>query len=160
MSLIHEIDYACWIFGIPSTVFAVGGHLSALEMNVEDTASILMSCSNGDVAIPVHIHLDFVRRPRTRTLKIVGDQGSIFWDYYANSLRIFDTSMNSWKTISLEGFERNQMFVDEMQHFVRSIQGKEAPKIQLMDGIRSLAVAIGIKNSISTGEVVEIKPRV
>ena len=28
-TLIHEIDYLAWLFGVPRRVFAIGGHLSA-----------------------------------------------------------------------------------------------------------------------------------
>ena len=42
LSQIHEIDYLYWLFGLPRRVFALGGHLSNLEIDVEDTVEILM----------------------------------------------------------------------------------------------------------------------
>ncbi len=44
LSQIHDLDYAYALFGLPRRVFAVGGHLSSLDVDVEDTASILMEC--------------------------------------------------------------------------------------------------------------------
>ena len=44
LSQIHELDYLYWLFGMPRRVMAMGGHLSSLEIDVEDTASILMEC--------------------------------------------------------------------------------------------------------------------
>ena len=44
LSQIHELDYLYWLFGLPRSVYALGGHLSRLEIDVEDTADILMEC--------------------------------------------------------------------------------------------------------------------
>ena len=158
LSLIHEIDYACWLFGSPTMAFAIGGRLSQLEMDVEDTASILMKCSVEGTMVPVQIHLDFVRRPPTRSLQIVGDQGTIFWDYHSNDLRLFTASSKRWEVFPMEDFQRNQMFLDEMRHFVRCLQGKEKPIVTLRDAIGSLKVALDVKRSMADGNVVEIEP--
>jgi predicted dehydrogenase len=39
LTLVHELDYVYWLFGLPRRLWAVGGHLSRLELDVEDTAS-------------------------------------------------------------------------------------------------------------------------
>ena len=39
---IHEFDYLYALFGLPRRVFAIGGHWSHLEIDVEDVASTLM----------------------------------------------------------------------------------------------------------------------
>ena len=44
VSQIHEFDLLYWMFGLPESVFAVGGHLSSLEIDVELGLSII-SCS-------------------------------------------------------------------------------------------------------------------
>ena len=51
----HELDYALWLFGMPRQVFAVGGQLSRLEVNVEDAVDILMQCQDDGRPLPVHI---------------------------------------------------------------------------------------------------------
>lgn len=40
----HELDYALWLCGMPTRVYAVGGHLSRLELDVEDSVSVLLTC--------------------------------------------------------------------------------------------------------------------
>ena len=156
LSLIHEIDYACWLFGKPSRVFAMGGSLSGLGMDVEDTSSILMECNVAGTAVPVRIHLDFVMRPPTRGLQIVGDQGTLSWNYYENGVRVFTAQSGSWKTIEIEVFGRNQLFLDEMRHFLRCLKGDAEPIVSIKDAIDTLDVALKIKQSMATGSVVEV----
>ena len=45
LSQIHEFDFLYSLFGLPNRIYAMGGHWSELEIDVEDTASILMECS-------------------------------------------------------------------------------------------------------------------
>src|SRR5882762_11946682 len=42
LSQIHELDSIYSLFGVPKRIFALGGHLSSLEIDVEDVASSLL----------------------------------------------------------------------------------------------------------------------
>src|SRR5437764_198404 len=66
----------------PRRVYAVGGHLSNLEVDVEDSVSLLLDCQS----LPVQIHLDYLQRPPQRRCEIVGDAGRARYDYYANEV--------------------------------------------------------------------------
>lgn len=153
LAQIHEMDYLYWLFGMPSRLFAVGGHLSSLEIDVEDVASVLMDCSG----VPVHLHLDYVQRPPSRTLQIVGDSGKILLDLHAAKLLRFDTKGNLAEDISHAEMERNQMFLDEMKHFLACLERRETPLISLSDGAKSLKMALAAKESLATGKVVELR---
>ena len=92
LSQIHEIDYIYWLFGMPRRVMAIGGHLSSLEIDVEDTASILMECVVDGRPIPVHLHQDYVQRPPSRTCQVIGDEGKILVDFRNLCVKHFDGS--------------------------------------------------------------------
>ena len=83
LSQSHELDYAYWLFGLPRRIFALGGHLSSLDIDVEDVASILMECVVDGRPVPVHVSQDFVQRPPRQTCHIVGDEGKILIDFRA-----------------------------------------------------------------------------
>jgi hypothetical protein len=44
-----------------------------------------------------------------------------------------------------EGFERNQLFVAQMQHFLKVASGESAPLCTLEDGVRALEMAVTAK---------------
>ena len=46
-----------------------------------------------------------------------------------------------------EGFDRNQMFLDEMAAFARLCQGENLPHCTLADGIRVQELVLAIKQS-------------
>ena len=156
LSQIHELDYVYWLFGMPKRVFALGGHLTRLELDVEDVASILLECFIDERVVPVHVQQDYIQRPPSRTCEVIGDAGKIIVDFRQLSLTAFDADGNVTETSSNPGFERNQLFLDEMQHFLACLKGNEAPRVTVRDGARSLSIALGAKQSIETGQVVDL----
>ena len=61
--------YALALFGFPRRVFAAGGHLSTLDVETEDTASVLLECVVNGRSIPVHLHQDCVAASPSSNLR-------------------------------------------------------------------------------------------
>lgn len=157
LSQIHEFDYIYWLFGLPRRIFALGGHLSSLEIDVEDTASILMECMIEGQPVPVHVHQDYVQRPPSRTCQVIGDSGKILVDFHALTFKVFDEHGELSIKQSFEDFQRNQPFLDELKHFLACLQGRETPVASVKDGLKGLRMALAAKESLETGKVVDLK---
>jgi predicted dehydrogenase len=155
LSQIHEMDYLYWLFGMPRRVFALGGHLSNLEIDVEDTSDILMECATDGYSIPVSLHQDYIQRPSSRNCEVIGDAGKILVDIAALKVDVFNGQGNHVEATSYEGFLRNQLFLDEMRYFLDCMQGKQTPLVNLRDGVQSLRMALAARESLATGKVVE-----
>ena len=157
LSQIHELDYALWLFGKPRRIFALGGKLSSLEIDSEDTASMLMECQCNGKVLPVSMTLDFLRSPPSRTCSIVGDEGNIVWDYYRKTTVLHNRISGETETQSFENLERNQLFLDELEHFLAAIRGEVQPVVSLRNGYESLKIALAARASIETGEIQILK---
>jgi predicted dehydrogenase len=149
LSQIHELDYLCWLFGMPENLFAVGGRLGDLDIDVEDTASVLMNCGG----VPVQLHQDYLQRPPSRCLQVIGSAGKLTADLRMPALQRFDARGALVEEARFEGFERNHMFMDEMKHFLAAVRGKCAPMVSISEGADSLRVALAIKKSLATGQL-------
>ena len=156
LSQIHELDYIYWLFGLPRRVFALGGHLSSLEIDVEDTASILMECVVDGQPVPVHVHQDYVQRPPSRTCQVIGDTGKILVDFHGPTVRVFDGLGQLAESRAFEGFQRNQLFLDELNHFLACVKGDETPMVTVREGAQSLRMALAAKESLEMGDVVKL----
>lgn len=156
LSQIHELDYLYWLFGLPLRIFALGGHLSSLEIDVEDVASVLMEFNYKDAIFPVHLHMDYVQQPPSRTCNIVGDKGKICVDLRSNTLKIYSENGDKLEDYSFDKFDRNQMFLDELNHFLSCIQNKQKSLVTVQDGSQSLKMALMIKESIQTGRIIQV----
>ena len=156
LSQIHEIDYAYRLFGMPRRVFALGGHLSKLDVDVEDTASILLECLVGGKHVPVHVHQDYVQRPPSRTCQVIGDGGKIVVDFCQPVVSIYDEAGRLAYNQTFPEFQRNQLFLDEMRHFLACLEGREVPEVSLHDGAQSLRIALAAHRSLSSGQPVPL----
>ena len=147
LDLSHEIDYLLWLFGPVRNVDSVLGKVSDLEIDVEDSADILMEHSSGVIS---SVHLDYLQRAPTRNCKIVGSEGTLIWDYWMNSVRVFSMSTGDWEIIDYHT-DRNDMYINELKHFIECVEHKTETLIPLEEGIRALQIALAAKESAQSG---------
>ena len=144
-TLSHPLDYLRWLLGEVESVSAWTGKLSELELDVEDHADILIRFVAGEAA---SVHLDYYQRPPSHTLEITCEGGRICWDNASGEARVFHAQSGATDLmVPPEGFERNQMFLDEMATFVRLCEGEALPHCTLADGIRAQELVLAIKQS-------------
>ena len=83
LDAIHEIDYIRWLLGEVAGTTCVAGKLSQLEIDTEDVAAILLRFETGAVE---EIDLDYIQRAYRRTCQIIGEEGTLHWDYTAGEV--------------------------------------------------------------------------
>jgi len=155
LDYIHEIDYIRWMLGEVAAVVCFAGKLSQLEIETEDTAEILLRFTRGAVC---GVHMDYVQRPYSRTCHIVGESGTIRWDYTAGEVRWYSAMTQKMRIFeNPQGWEPNQMYLDEMQHFLACLAMEEKPAVEVFQGKRVLEIALAAKTSARTGKVVEFQ---
>jgi predicted dehydrogenase len=158
LTLIHEYDYLYSLFGMPARLFACGGHLSHLEINVEDTASILMECSREGRPLPVHLHQDYLQNPPSRQCEVIGDRGKARLDFRSLTLTVYESERPAPEVHEWPDFERNQLFIDQTRHFLDCVVTRTQPIVNLEGGAQSLRMALAAKLSMSTHSLVELPP--
>ncbi len=152
LTLTHPLDYLRWLLGDVSALWAFTARARELEIDVEAVAEIGLRFANGVLG---SVHLDYVQRPHTHRFEIIGTQGTIRWDYIAGTLRVFRASKDEWEVFSNpDGFERNQLFLDQMRHFLAVARDVEQPLCTLSDGIWAQKLAMAAHQSARSGSVV------
>jgi len=161
VTLTHSQDYMRYLVGEIESIWSFNGHISPLEVNnVEDVAEIGIKFKDGAVG---SVHLNYFQRPPVHRLEIVGTKGTLFWDYLVGTLTHYDMpdefgSINAQPTPAKvteyglpEGYERNYLFITQMQHFLQVAHGEAEPSCTLHDGIRALEMALAAKKSQAQG---------
>jgi predicted dehydrogenase len=151
----HEFDYLRWLLGMPREVFAYAGTVSALEIDTEDSADVLMRFDDGTVA---NVHLDYLQRTYRRSCDLIGEEGVIAWDYVGQTVSVFGKEDGRIETFreSIDT-ERNQMFLDEMRHFLRCIETGEPPALDAAGARAVLELALAAKASAVQGRPVTLE---
>ena len=154
LDAIHEIDYIRWLLGEVTDVVCCAGKLSGLEIDTEDTAAILLRFQNGAFG---EVHLDYVQRAYSRSCRILGEEGTIEWDYTAGAVRHYSAHAKGWTVVANpDGWEANQMYVDEMAHFLRCLDGAQVPETSVFDAAKGLEVALAAKASAAGRRWIEL----
>ncbi len=136
LDAIHELDYLGWLFGEPREVFCTAGHVSDLAGDTEDLAEITIRFASGVLA---NVHLDYLRRAYRRDLEIIGEAGVILWDYSERSVRILGPAPDQVEIeAGVDDGPNEAMYVEQMRHFVRCIEGREDPLVDGWEALRSL----------------------
>lgn len=116
LDLSHEIDYALWFFGPVKTVKAKLQKSPKLEIETEAIADLQLEFVSGAKAT---INLSYASHEPARFCEIKMKDGKILrWDYQAN----------------------NEMYVEEMKHFIKVCQGIEEPLVTTNDGRQVLEI--------------------
>ncbi len=156
LSQIHEMDLIFWFFGVPKSILCIGGKLSNFEIDVEDTAYSLMGYEGATGRFPITLHQDFIQRPPSRYFKVIGDKGIARADLIANKLEIFDVNGSCVELNDFPGFKRNEMFLSQTKHLLDCIKKDVTPLVDLNEGVQSLVIALGAKESLVSGREVQL----
>ena len=67
------------------------------------------------------------------------------------------TTTKEWTTSAKPlSWEPNQMYLDELQHFLNCLGGQEKPTLDLSEAARVLEIALAAKKSALTGQIVNL----
>jgi len=150
--LVHELHLTRWLVGEVKAVTCHARKRSSAEIKGFDIYDLLMDSENGASIV---IHNDVVQRPWGLYRKIMGEQGSIIWDW--QKLAVFTTQKGSWQKIALpEGTDFEQMYVNEIDHFLRVIRGERQLLHTLEEERRVLQIMLAAEESSLRGTQIQM----
>ncbi len=156
LTLSHPLDYLRWLLGEVGSLWAFAGHFSDLEVQVDDLAEIGLRFASGAVG---GLHLNYIQQPPVHRLEIAGSRGTLAWDNADGAARLYRADFGAWETFAPPpGFERNDLFLAEMRHFIDVARDAAAPLCTLQDGIQAMRLALAVHQSANAGRVVDLSP--
>jgi predicted dehydrogenase len=121
-----------------------------LDLPVEETAEVTLRFASGTLG---SVHLDYVQQPPTHTLEIVGSAGTLRWNNSDGVLWYYRPGQLEWQPfLPPDGFDRNWMFMDEMNDFLSAVRRAKQPQCTLEDGVRALEIALLARQSGQDGQ--------
>jgi predicted dehydrogenase len=154
LTLCHPFDYLRWLVGEVVTVSAETAQLGGLEIEVEDSAQVILRFASGAIG---SVNLDYVDRPPVHSLRILGRKGRITWD---NADGVACLEGRDGRAVAHfrppAGFERNTLFREEMRHFLRCLDDIDVPVCTVDDGIQALRIALAVIEAARSGRRVHV----
>jgi predicted dehydrogenase len=137
---VHEIDYACWLFGYPDSVLSTFGTYGNLNIDVEDVAEMHLHYPDKIVTI----HSDYLQRRYTRSCKICFRDGySTEWVFGDRVTEYTESSENIYSY--RDRFTANDMYLEEMRYFLSCMENGTPPESTLENAAHILRIALTAK---------------
>lgn len=115
LELSHEIHYLLWLFGKPLWTSAILEKKSNLNINVEDTANIIL----GYEKFSCLVELDFTSKKYVRFCQIDTPKYTYFWSFKKNLVKRFYDQYKS-KVLFKKNFNLNQTYMDQLKFYFNS----------------------------------------
>lgn len=155
LTQIHELDLMLHLLGAPEAAWSIGGRVGDLEIDVEDSSTTLFRYRRPDEhAFAVTLHQDYLARPPRRSFEIWGERGRLTMNLRAGTLDFLAPDGALTRLVDASAFERNELFVREMAHFLDCVRHRRTPVVSLAEGLASVEVALALRESHDTGELV------
>lgn len=148
----HLYDMTQWFFGDFESVFGITKKHSYLEMDTDDFGEFLFNMKSG---INVSVHIDLFTRNWREFFQVTGETGTLTWDIHTRKIILENEKKE--KTILMEGIDYNQMYINELDYFVRQLRsgGKESGPVY-DHGQRVVEVIDAIRKSSDEGKVIKV----
>lgn len=124
-----ELNWMGYLFGAPEAVSGFRGKLSELDVDIDDTYAGIVSFASGLWATLV---VEVISRPAIRRARIVGELGTLEWDFAARNVRSWENG--AWVEYPdpppVEGpggaWVAETMYIEEMRGYLSAIDGDRA----------------------------------
>ena len=163
MELSHEIDYLMWIFGQIDWVRATLSKQSELEIDVEDTAHLVLGFVSDTLTRQNigSVDLDFVRHDVKRECVAIGETGSLRWNGITGVVELTNEGDLEPVTLYSHTPKKDETYIAEWRDFLACIETGQIPRVTVQEASNVLNVIEAIRNSAKSGiqTSVRIKPQ-
>lgn len=132
--LIHEWDYAVYLFGNPQKIFHLQGHVSDLEIDSDDLSVYIAKYQK----MFLEIHLDYIGQKTERTLQLFTNDKRIDVDLIADEICVYANNDLLWK----QQFENEDYYINELRYFLDCVEKGKNNENTIADAFNTLRIAL------------------
>jgi predicted dehydrogenase len=135
LDLSHELDYMRYLFGQPQSWKVVRTKVSSLEIDTDDVFEGIYQYKSGLIC---SVHMDYLQPQKRRHIRIVGSRGVVECDLQGKFLKVAAEGCEEVNNEDEALFDVPATYLEEMRHFIATVQGLETPLVTLEDGMQVL----------------------
>ncbi|WP_295127399.1 Gfo/Idh/MocA family oxidoreductase [uncultured Chitinophaga sp.] len=140
LDLFHELDYTCWLFGMPQEVDVLLRNNSTLRIAVPDYANYRLLYKG----FTAQVTLNYFRRDSKRELEVVTADGTFTLDLSNNHV----TNETGEILFHEDGAGIAQTYLFQMEYFLKVLRGEEKSFNTLRDSLSILKICLADERKI------------
>jgi predicted dehydrogenase len=124
----HEIDFITWLFGIPRQIFSTYGCRGKFNIDVEDSANLLLDYDS----FSVQMSMCFMQKKQERNFKFFGQKGWIEFDlinqklvvcsYDNEDLEVYEDIVANDELFKLQADYFLNKFTSSDEHYLKALE--------------------------------------
>ncbi|WP_308342143.1 Gfo/Idh/MocA family protein [Roseobacter insulae] len=150
---VHDADVARFLLGEDPQDVVAQMVSSGMGRGVEDSAMSVWSMPSGAMVMS---HESFTHPFAGSGLEVHGDAGSVFATGVMTQEPVGTVELVTASGREAIAFSGHSLYAQGVAEFVEAMSGTERPAADGVDGIKSLAVALAVRQAAQTGTRVEI----
>lgn len=158
-----ELEWLTWIFGDIEKLSCIKGKISDLRVDIDDVYQLIFQFQKGAIG---HLLIEVISRTPTRILRVVGDKGTIEWNWIDDIVRVYNVRKKKWIEIKEQkGFKekgyvaKENMYIDEIENFLQAIQMEKQYPYSLEEDFHILKLLEIAETSSNKGKHIDIKQK-
>ncbi len=150
----HEFDYLTWFMDKPvQKISCFLDRVGDVTVDSEDTAEVILKFEDKAIG---EIHLDYLQRFYQRNFEFFGETGTLTWDAPLKKVTLRITEGQHIEEVLSEKYDVNQMYLDEVQHFLKSVNERKETVTPLHKGIEIIRLISAARESAETERVIHL----
>jgi 1,5-anhydro-D-fructose reductase (1,5-anhydro-D-mannitol-forming) len=150
---VHDADTVRFHLGEdPVEVVAMAG-ASGMGKGVEDSVMSVWSMPSGAM---VQAHESFTHGFAGTGVEVHGTEGSIFGRGIMTQRPVGEVELVTAEGRQAVEFERHDLYVRSLRRFAEAVAGRGRPAADGVDGVKSLAVAMAVREAAQAGRAVRV----
>ena len=148
LTLSHPFDYLRWLMGEVVAISGMTANNGVLGIESEEQAQAGLRFESGALA---NVQLDYLQKPAAHWVEIQCEKGYLVCDFITSYFKLFDNKKDILEEFPpAPEFDRNDLFLAQMRHFVDVVDGKNEPNCSLTDGLQALKIALAVIESAAS----------
>lgn len=140
LDLFHELDYTCWLWGLPLEVYRIIRSKSSLKISAVDYANYQLVYPN----FVCSITLNYFRVDPKRTIEIVTSKQTIFVDLLTSRI----TNNKGEIIFTSPNFAINDTYLAQMNYFIGILEGSNPPINNFSESLNILKICLQSEKAI------------
>lgn len=154
LELSHELDYSTWLFGLPDQILCSSGKVSDLDIDVEDSACVIMEFGHTELAKRVVVQVDFLQRVANMAVQVVGSEATLYADLIKESAYIVTPKQAEPLMLQVPAMTQgNEMYLRQFDFFFCRSFDDYQPRF---DETRSFTDYVDLEHAASVLKLVEL----
>lgn len=157
-----ELTWLTWVFGQITHVYGNVSQELDHGAEIDDMYHAILNFKSGLVG---SILIDVVTRYAYRTLKVLGEEGNIEWDWNEQDVKLYKSDTQEWQVYKIEtlaaaeGYHSKiteEMYIKEIESFLNAVKSKAKYEYSLEEDLKIIRVLYKIEESYKKKRKLEV----